>query len=168
MTEVLKQATEYAQKHYPNESLQRQTAFVNSVVYLVTGWSASRYGGPLPSIREVLVSWWVNNSSSIKFDHWSIGHDHEIPLPKPGEWTLDEAILVCDAFAFRSLPKAASLRVAATEDCFNDDPEDLERIKDWEESELKKLSDRQKAGKLNPQEHNHLRYLKERLGGPNG
>ena len=163
MTEVLKKATEYAQRHYPSESFQRRAAFSNSVAYLVTGWSGG-YGGP--SIREHLVSWWVHDPNSVKFDHWRL--QHGVPLPKPGEWKIDEAVLVCEAFCFRNLPKVTSLRISAIEYCFDDDPEDLETIKDWEESELKILSDRRKTGKLNQQQWNRLRFLKEKLGGPNG
>jgi hypothetical protein len=162
VTEVLKQAMEYAITYYPSESPQRRAAFSNSVAYLVTGWSGG-YGGP--SIREHLVSWWVHDPASVTFEHW--GLQYEGRLPKPGQWKV-EAILVCEAFCFRSLPKGTSLRIAAIEQCFDDDPEDLETIKDWEESELKILSDRRKTGKLNQQQWNRLRFLKEKLGGPNG
>jgi hypothetical protein len=156
--DILKQAIEYAIANYPSEETQRRAAFANSVAYLVTGWSGG-YGGP--SIREHLVSWWVHNPNSVKFDHWSLQHD--VPLPKPGKWKIDEAILVCEAFCFRSLPKVTSLRIAAIEQCFDDDPEDLEIIKDWEELELKSLSDRREKGKINQQKWNRLRFLKEKL-----
>lgn len=157
--EVLKQAMEYALTHYPSESAQRRAAFANSVAYLVTGWSGG-YGGP--SVREHLVSWWVHNPSTIKFDHWSISH--EPTLPKPGEWKVEEAYLVCEAFCFRSLPKATSLRIAAIEQCFDDDPTDLKVIRAREEVELEiLLSDRRKSGKLNQRQWNRLRFLKEKL-----
>jgi hypothetical protein len=154
---TLIQAAEYAQKTYPKESLQKRASFCNSVVYLVTGY----WGEHLHSIREHLVLWWVNDPASVKFDHWSLSY--ELPLPKPGEWKIDEAVLVCEAFCFRTLPKVTSLRISAIEHYFDDDPEDLETIKDWEELELKSLSDRREKGKINQQKWNRLRFLKEKL-----
>lgn len=161
--DTLKRALEYAITHYPNESPQRRVAFCNSVVYLVTG----RWGEHGHSIREHLVRGWVHSPASVTFDHWSISHGP--PLPKPGKWKINEAILVCEAFCFRSLPRVTSLRIAAIEQCFDDDPVDLRVIRAREEVELEGLlSDRRKTGKVNQQQWNRLRFLKEKLGGPNG
>ena len=47
--------------------------------------------------------------------------------------------------------------------CFDDDPNDLEIIREWEMQELKQLSLQRKAGKLPQKQFLRLQYLRNKL-----
>jgi hypothetical protein len=154
----LKDSIEFVKQQYPDASFERQIAFMNSVTYLVAG--KVRDAEKL-SIREHLVRWWAQSPNSVKFDRWSINHDN--PLPKPGEWTVENACLVCETFCFRDLPKSTALRIAAIEQTYYDDTEDVETIKEWEKEELRSLKVQYSAEQLNQQQANRAKFLKDKL-----
>lgn len=121
-SEILDRAFKWGQSRYPASSNYRHSALANSVAYLVTGGSGG-YGGP--SLREHLVS------RALAGDGFVAGGlvFPDGRIARPGEWDFDRACLFAEPIVYgRQLPKNAAL-VAATEYCFDDDPEDLEELR---------------------------------------
>ncbi|KJH69796.1 hypothetical protein UH38_22055 [Aliterella atlantica CENA595] len=125
MPEILKQALEWGKAQHPDASQFRHAALANSVSYLVTGFSGG-YGGP--SIREHCVSYAL------------VGDGYNIPtqtnlglmtmsfpegrLPQAGNWEFGRACEFAAPICYGQLPAIAG-QIAASEYCFDDDPNDL-------------------------------------------
>ena len=156
--DTLKIALDWAKKYQPEASVFKQCAFANSVHYLITGYSGG-YGGP--SIREHLCSWALAGDGEIVPGNITM----IIPdgrLPRAGDWKLKRAIAFCQPICFGVLSRQA-LKVVEREHCFDNDPDDLRIIREWELEELKELSLQRKAGKLPQKQFLRLQYLKNKL-----
>lgn len=112
-TEALEKAMEWASENHSADSLHHRCAFANSVAYLVTGWSGG-FGGP--SMREHLVSW----SLALLGD-----------LPRSGDWDFDKAVTHAARYCFEPAAnyRRELLLILEGENCFDDDPEDIEYLK---------------------------------------
>lgn len=156
--QILEQAMEVAKTKSDNP--YHCGAFANSVAYLVTGWSGG-YGGP--SIREHLCSHFLAGDGENVFSQ-ELGLTVQYPdgrYPQPGSWSFDRAVGFCSPICFGKLSRYA-LKVVTMEYYFDDDPEDLIKISQWEIEELKELSLKRKKGKLPQREFMRWQYLKEK------
>lgn len=126
---IFQDAEDWVKQHYPEASLYKQAAFLNSVCYLCTGICPMETSGP--SIREHLVSWSLAGDNPI--GRLPNGLTVITPDPKysgPGNWDFN---LACDhaaAICFGPLSRQA-LDVIKQENVFDDDPEDTELVKRW-------------------------------------
>lgn len=155
---ILEKAMELAQTISDNP--YHCGAFANSVAHLVTGWSGG-YGGP--SIREHICSHFLAGDGN-NFYSQEFGVTIQIPdgrLPHPGNWSFDHAAEFCKPICFNELSRYA-LKVVAMEYCFDDDPQDILKVSQWEIQELKELSLKRKKGKLPQKEFMRWQYLKEK------
>jgi hypothetical protein len=162
MADVLKLALKWAKLNYPDSNNYRYSAFANSVNYLVTGWSGG-YGGP--SVREHLCSWSLVGDGDIDMVDTDSGSFTVLypdgRLPRAGDWNFDNAIQFCKNICFGILPRLA-LKVVVQECCFDDDPNDLKQIYQWEIEELKELSLKRKKQKLVQKDWERLKFLREK------
>lgn len=130
MHEVLQAALEWGKSRYPNASNYRHAAFANSVSYLVTGFSGG-YGGP--SIREHCVSYALvgdgyNLPVSTNLGTLNMSYP-DGRIPAAGNWEFEQACKFAENIAYGQLPQIAR-RIASIEACFDDDPADLERLRE--------------------------------------
>ncbi len=102
---VLEQAMRLIQEKKPQASIQKKAAFVNSVQYLVTGWSGG-YGGP--SVRE--------HAASYLYGGRRFGFDEAVQL-----------LLADDGPIFGPITKLHR-ECWLNESCFDDDPSDVEQL----------------------------------------
>ena len=160
---IRKVAQYWADTKHPNVSWQRKVAFVNSVVYLTTGYSTGDFG---PTIREHLCSWFLVGDGEISEITTDIGNLTVLypdgRLPYPGKWTIQNALMFCEPICFGNLSKV-SLKVVQKEYCFDDDPDDLRQIREWELEEFRSLSAKKKKGKLPQKEFLRWKTLKEKF-----
>lgn len=162
MDNVLEAARDWAIAHHPKASNHKVCAFANSVQYLVTGYSGG-YGGP--SIREHLCSHALvgdgeNISTPTNLGNLTVSY-RDGRLPRAGKWSFDRACEFCKPICFGQLSRYA-LKVVQVEYCFDDDPDDLVLIKEWELEELAELSAKKKRGKLPQREWLRLKYLNQK------
>lgn len=105
---ILLCAQNYIEQKYPEASQSKNTAFANSVQYLVTGWSGG-FGGP--SLREHAASYAVAHRGSLE----------------NGLYAFDEAVKILehpDGVIFGPIQEVHRV-CYQNEHCFDDDPEDL-------------------------------------------
>ena len=124
----------WVQDNRPEASFERQCAFANSVEYLVTGESRGTYGGP--SLREHLCAWslagvnGVVNAPNVGGTLMTAIHS-DGSLPRQGCWDFFDAIEHCAKLCFS--PASDHLKqlisIQEREDCFDDDPVDVEALK---------------------------------------
>ena len=131
--DYLKSAMSWAIENHPNSSLQHRSAFANSVMYLVTGFSGG-YGGP--SLREHLCSWSLAGANG-SVNAIEIGGEAmsaiypDGSLPIAGGWSFEDAIEHCAKFCFSPVSEHRSqlIQIQEREHCFDDDPIDLEALR---------------------------------------
>ena len=131
--DYLKAAMDWAKEHYSDASMLLKCAFANSVQYFMTGESGG-YGGP--SMREHLCSWSLAGDNG-KVGTINVGGNamsaiyRDKSLPIAGEWKFDEAIVHCSKLCFSpaSEYRLKLIQIQEREDCFDDDPIDLEALR---------------------------------------
>lgn len=162
LTQVYNKAIEYANKHYPQASQSHKTSFAYSVAYYVTGIFAGS-----PTIREHLCSWMLAGDGDISTIETSVNGSNYQPmtiifpdgrLPRAGDWKFDRAVEVCSSICFGQLSRLA-LKVVVQEYYFDDDPNDLALIKQWELEELTNLKQQRKLGKLKQKDYLRMKWL---------
>lgn len=123
-------AIAWAKENYSDSSIYHQAAFGNSVVYLCTGYSVSYGGGP--SIREHLVSWSLAGDGTRGTIETNLGSLTVLypdgRITPPGSWEFTSACLYAAPICFGPLSSLAKT-IQQQEYCFDDDPNDLEKLK---------------------------------------
>jgi len=97
---------------YPEASIYKRLAFVNSVTYLVTG---KREGLGGPSLRERLVVRQAERNKHLK----------------PGEWKFEEACRFAAEYCFAPCEDFSYLlgQILEEEFTYHDDPDDIKELK---------------------------------------
>jgi hypothetical protein len=134
-TAILESAKEWGEQKYPQDSTAHHCAFANSVAYLVTGWSGG-YGGP--SLREHTVSYALAGAGSNLPARTNIGtFTIQYPdgkLPHAGDWSYSKALAFAEPIVYCPITRQHFTVWRTEENCFDDDPKDLEAIATFRET----------------------------------
>jgi predicted transcriptional regulator len=132
LMEVASAALQFAQTCWPAAHPARHAAFANSICALVCGFTGP-YGGQ--SLREHAVSYASagpgrdEQAVQLKGMGLTVMITPDQSLPERGQWDIDRAYTFAAPIVFGPLTNLHRW-VAMSERCFNDDPTDLEALKE--------------------------------------